>query len=570
MRHSRLQVSKPCLFILWQRLTVVGDPVSQHIHGRLANRDVGSEQSFNTARKWLNDCVNNHEECRVSDTTPILPTRVLDLAQPNGSKNPFLWITEGQSAAYACLSYCWGSGPQPVMLTAETIKGFMTEIPVAKLPQTIIDAIFTARKLGLRYLWIDSLCILQDSPEDKDVEVSRMSQIYNIAHVTISAANGKDCGSGFLAKRTQWWRETDGPPIRLPYRCPEGIIGSIYLTPHYRPLLLEPLHSRVWTLQEHVLSRRVLMYGMEQLVWICCHGIRKDGGVSKGHSISLLNPLRQQLLVDMSVRRKIGPGSTSSDSTRTAWSNLVEQYSCRKQTVPADRVNALSAALSIFQRHMQTKYIAGFWRQWLIPDLLWKRVGEICERPAIQLPSWSWLSVNSEVTLGTDDSDKRLKWTQLATVVGYNTEPTKRGNPFGQLSGAYLAIRGHCVSADLDWDQLRLFHDDPPVKAIRSFYPCTNLVTLDSLDASYDLPRAALPGTVEAQAAPSNGIVWCRAIRAVAFPKGLGDIPSGRVIQGILLKKTSADDFRRIVCFDSYVGREDRLLIGPKHEIRIV
>lgn len=155
-------------------------------------------------RKWIDQCVEGHEKCSLPDTTP-LPTRILDVGLGDETADPVLLVSQGKRARYACLSYCWGQERQPVVLANNTLSSLCQGIPLGTLLQTIQDAITTTRRLGLRYLWVDSLCIIQDSAEDKAVEISRMDEIYRQGFVTISAASGGDYKSGFLQKRARWW-----------------------------------------------------------------------------------------------------------------------------------------------------------------------------------------------------------------------------------------------------------------------------------------------------------------------------------------------------------------------------
>jgi hypothetical protein len=144
----------------------------------------GSEQAVAKARSWLRTCIATHA-CS-GTTIGQLPTRVLCIDGPEDVK---LHISKGASAPYACLSHCWG--PQPSLLlrtTMATLDQFQDGIPWCKLPKTFQDAIKFTSGLGLKYLWIDSLCIVQDSPADWRQEGSLMARIYESAQVTLAAS----------------------------------------------------------------------------------------------------------------------------------------------------------------------------------------------------------------------------------------------------------------------------------------------------------------------------------------------------------------------------------------------
>jgi hypothetical protein len=143
---------------------------------------------------------------------------------------------------YVALTYCWGK-TQNFITTLENLEGLKERIPWEKLPQTIKDAITVTRRLGIRYFWVDALCIIQDSPEDWEAESMRMADVYGGAFLTISAASGPDVHHG-LTRQT---------------------VGS---KPEY-PLQSDPLYSRAWALQERILSPRILIFGSDQIYWEC-------------------------------------------------------------------------------------------------------------------------------------------------------------------------------------------------------------------------------------------------------------------------------------------------------------
>jgi hypothetical protein len=112
------------------------------------------------ARKWLNQCLTAHPECQPSNKT-WFPPRLIDISR-DGSPRLILTDIDRPLGCYATLSHCWGTKPTFYMLTQWTLEAMLHDIPVIKLAQNFQDAIFVARELKFRYLWIDSLCIMQD------------------------------------------------------------------------------------------------------------------------------------------------------------------------------------------------------------------------------------------------------------------------------------------------------------------------------------------------------------------------------------------------------------------------
>jgi hypothetical protein len=169
---------------------------------RPANLDISAPEAFQKAKSWLDECIHSHTNCqRISPAASELPTRVLEILSAGENEDLSIRLyptTPKDTAPYAALSYVWG-GPQAFCTLRSNVTSHRSQITLTALPQTIQDAVFCAHQLGLKYLWVDSLCIVQDSAEDREREIAHMAQIYKNAFVTISAAKAVGCDEGFLA-----------------------------------------------------------------------------------------------------------------------------------------------------------------------------------------------------------------------------------------------------------------------------------------------------------------------------------------------------------------------------------
>jgi hypothetical protein len=158
---------------------------------------VGSAGAFQFAKQCLREC-ETHRECHPLTPANGGPLRLIEVGSGNGN----LKLVENfrQIPKYAALSYCWG-GDQDYETTSTNIESYQQQLHLSPTARTIHEAILGTRKLGLEYLWIDALCIIQDKREDVDAELARMPDIYKAAYVTIIPTTSKSSATGFLEPR---------------------------------------------------------------------------------------------------------------------------------------------------------------------------------------------------------------------------------------------------------------------------------------------------------------------------------------------------------------------------------
>jgi len=334
---------------LWL-ISRLDDISSYFIPQRPTNRDIGGHAALAAARLNLETCMKNHVSCRTPDK-PILPHRLLDLGD---STKPFRTSVhlhsslEAQRGEYAALSYCWG-GPQSIQTTRSTIDAFSKGLDLRICSQTIQDAVVVTRGLGIQYLWIDALCIIQGQASDKMHEIASMGKIYKNATVTISAANSQRAQDGFLkyqkrgvSVQTALLCTTSDPEV-----SPEnsdlsrnGPYGKVWLElERVQDHSTEPLSRRGWAFQEQVLSLRLLQYGSEGVTWHC---LDVDKTVPVIHSLVRYKP-RSKASRPAILRRT---GHNRRGIGYQLWSEMIEDYSNRHLTVPEDRLLAIAGIAS--------------------------------------------------------------------------------------------------------------------------------------------------------------------------------------------------------------------------------
>ncbi|KAG9185996.1 hypothetical protein G6011_02552 [Alternaria panax] len=147
-----------------------------------------------------------------------LPVRLVDLSNFSATaRDVRLYVPkEGEEGKYVALSYCWGYS-QPVTTTKGNLLRHLRKIPYDNLPQTLQDAVNTTKAVGIRFLWVDALCIIQDSERDKQTKIAKMVNIFQNAHFTMVVACSTSSAEGFLQVR-------DGipPALEIPIGCGNG------------------------------------------------------------------------------------------------------------------------------------------------------------------------------------------------------------------------------------------------------------------------------------------------------------------------------------------------------------
>ncbi|KAI1342690.1 heterokaryon incompatibility protein-domain-containing protein [Xylariaceae sp. FL0016] len=405
--------------------------LSGEIGGLPLLQDAGGPEAFDILRSWLGDCKANHPQCRSafsagSAAVPALPTRVIDV----GCEQPRLFLANGTSAPYAALSHCWGKIEIRRTLQ-DNVHDHIESIPVEQLPKTFQDAIKITREVGLRYLWIDSLCIVQDDPEDWKREALVMGRVYRDAEITIAATGAEDGRQGCFIPRPA----PLAMPVALPNIGASSSRDAIYagLSPDQVTCSIDqaPLNERAWITQEWMLSPRVVHYTAARMLWACKTSMISEDG-------QMVPETDEQFLIrgmeDSRARRDTSgqaSGEASLDSRLSfysSWCDFVSTYTGRKLTYETDKSIALAGLAQEVQSLAGHRYIAGMFcgetrvgahsptrnreeerRHVLALQLCWYAKGEMTRPvPLRRQPSWSWLSTIGPVAHHVPSRSARL------------------------------------------------------------------------------------------------------------------------------------------------------------------
>lgn len=384
--------------------------------------------------KWLRDCEMRHlPYCRdLGQEVDKLPLpqefRLVDTIDE-------CIIPAPQSCRYIALSYVWG---QAAILKLSEDNAEKFERPgslkqhMADLSKTVQDAIHVVRSMGERYLWVDRLCIIQDSPR-KDEQIAKMDSIYGAAVLTIVAAYGSDANAGLRGVRTgsrnfsqsaaTIWHDLT---LVAAAPSPGDITESIWAT-------------RGWTYQEQLLSQRLLVFTTEgQAVWQCAssHLLEDTSSIIKARPVMRLRQLREGLRFN---ERQPAPNPTLSPlplhrpDAITEYVAVVQGYTKRRFTFEDDVLAAFQGFGSILQRHLNSRFLAGLPEAYLDQALLWIPSIRQKRREGNEkyLPSWSWVGWSGHAHYQELDSSNTERI--VPVVKWYYTENSQIAKPINQI-----------------------------------------------------------------------------------------------------------------------------------------
>jgi hypothetical protein len=352
-----------------------------------------SNTSFEQAAFWIKQCVATHG-CG-SIATPELPNRVIDIGESFGNDAIRLIETCGTTRGqYICLSHCWG-GYQPLKTTSATMPLHLSSLVWEDIPGTYRDAMKFCNFLTIRYLWIDSLCIIQDDRTDWARESAKMCSIYENAYLTIAATSSENPSRGLHSRDSRQrllanirGRTSGGMPFNV-FALEDILHPGEDMDPR-RELSTWPLLSRGWALQERLLSARVVHFCSPEMIWECRHVTLCECGHLQSNN----------------SHQRLWSSYAKGNESCQLWHDVVEEYSRLTLSYPSDKFPAFSGVAKFMAKKRalpEDQYVAGLWMDSIVEDLLWTVVDQSlwhevaygvtpvinCMEPTTT-PSWSW------------------------------------------------------------------------------------------------------------------------------------------------------------------------------------
>ncbi|KAH8757702.1 heterokaryon incompatibility protein-domain-containing protein [Diaporthe sp. PMI_573] len=419
-----------------------------------------SPECITIMKSWMSTCLDSHPRCH-TPAMSILPDRILEIS-PCLDLQLIENFSGEATGNYIALSHCWG-GQVAMQLTSQTVNEFKQKIFFNDLPKTFQDAVTICVALDISYIWIDSLCILQDSLEDWAVQGSKMAQVYSACLLTIAADAAMNSTAGFLQRtpdpsestvvwpksnRAQAITPEDHQEYRVHVRKSRGItyMGGF---PHHSAIAYgntsnDPddehlggyLSRRGWCFQEGYLPSRVLHFAIDHVSWHCatdafCECANGPIDKNKKRSRAFANGLGDRgRIIDR-------------DNLKEDWKGVIEEYTRRRLTFSSDRLAAVAGlAARAHAAHPEIEYLAGLWSDTLPQSLLWEADNWTASeriRPHIA-PSWSWASVTGPVSWPLQDNFDTKDRTRLE-IIAFNCLPAGP-NKYGALKDARLVVKG--------------------------------------------------------------------------------------------------------------------------------
>ncbi|ERF76247.1 hypothetical protein EPUS_04324 [Endocarpon pusillum Z07020] len=444
------------------RINSVTYPTIRH----LPHQSTWPRQTRTQASKWITECWDRHQLChsqlpKAKRQTTRLPTRLIDVGTVS---RPYARLVHSSNLSsetqYMTLSHCWGQ-TSSLVLRKDNFRKFIADIS-SELPIMYADAIQVTRELGIQYIWVDSLCIIQDSEEDWRHESAQMDKVYSNSRCTIAGAMSKNSDEGLFFDRAV--------PAATPCKIsctwnpnhPETFL--CYDDSPWIDLEFGPLYSRAWVVQERLLSPCMLLFADDQVYWECSELIASDScpsGLpllihrlkSTWSSVVQCQPLPLGNIVpateaELSLSRSNAElGESAIERLMGAWAYIVSAYTYGGLTFTSDKLVAISGLARQIRKVLDAEaedYLAGLWRYKLARQLLWSSSNQ-AESKQVRAPSWSWSSVDGWATPVfleiLEYATTRLEyWLDTIVILQASTYPI--ADPFGPVSGGHLLVQG--------------------------------------------------------------------------------------------------------------------------------
>ncbi|KAI8682026.1 HET domain-containing protein [Fusarium keratoplasticum] len=395
-------------------------PLSQSLLTALMDleQETPSSATWNLFGIWLRTCEEDHPECRgdAANRSQQAPARLIDIQSADRILLVETSMLTGEKQTrrfkYATLSHCWGNTHEP-QLNKSTAMTLKQGISLQELPRLYYDAVILARHLQIPYIWIDSLCIIQDSVDDWRRESSKMGSIYEGSYLCIAASAATNNSAGFLHKHSADWpqplvhgnlvisADVDMAETNMNMSQPKWCNRMRTLSEW--AVDMAPLNQRAWVLQERLFAPRILHCTADEFVWECRRGMRSESHPVLTCGGSMVKDVWRDIHQAPPDLRQPSPLLDRRLPCLDRWSQVVGFFTSLGITFPQDRLPAVSAVAKQLQPVLGN-YAAGLWENFMPSQLLWRHACIIeCKKKHSfrqnHSPSWSWSSLDCKAVL---------------------------------------------------------------------------------------------------------------------------------------------------------------------------
>ncbi|KAF4450516.1 HET-domain-containing protein [Fusarium austroafricanum] len=430
---------------------------------------------------WYDECIQSHSKCakfpEITAPSSQGPSRLLHLQ--DGKIKLVCDIEKGPQIKYATLSHMWGSNPSAYpQLTRVCLEDFTISISQDNFPDKYLDAMRVSKALGLDYLWIDSLCIIQDDPEDWKKEALKMADVYGNTACNISYI--------FPPSDKPNKEHLRDPRVEIPCQIMGDASGSEADSGHARLVVQEvagcltrgwaptsykdawPLLSRAWVFQESLLCPRNIYYGQSRLMWECCEKLQDE----------LCGELHETTSSKMLLQSSNFSHETVMDNRffrifYSSWHSAIRTYRLLDLSFESDRAMAFAGITKAVQTLTGFTYLAGILGEAIAFDLLWCISSPSLLRAAhgkglsnIKAPTWSWFSVPPGASVGSRSEDtigfnicsqmelNSKRCTYTATLIDrYSFKHDSDSQAYlHDFAGLRIKFKTHRIPCKLQWD----------------------------------------------------------------------------------------------------------------------
>lgn len=402
-------------------------------------KNTGASASIAQIKQWL-------DQCKCSDMTgDFLPERLLDVGINQSDK---VKVVEKKDvppgSQYIALSHCWGKTPSTCKLLSSNVEDFMLGLALEDLPKTFQQSCLVARALGIQYIWIDSVCIMQDSTEDWERNAALMWEVYAKAFCTLAATASESSHQGLFRDREP--STVSDLLVQVP-KDHGQVDGGSYCCFNHDEWLQSvdeaPLNKRAWVFQERLLSPRIIHFSEFSIFFECLEfkaSERFPAGIPPRYTTSSLrNLLPRQPEANAAGLLKL-------------WESFVSTYTSLGITFESDKL----AAISALARHtsenfpMAGQYLTGLWDYSLLGQLCWTASANPTRSDRYRAPSWSWASVNGHISpncVDLSETDARPPGRPMSRIVEVAVNYDR--GPWLSASGGYIRMHAPLLRAKI-------------------------------------------------------------------------------------------------------------------------